>query len=278
MKLRSGRRYHPYGGRPKRSYRGKSKGTQTPRRRKKVYSNTNRREFASGVGTFRGKKTSLRAYRNRLWNDTLFKPHYRSLFDTTEVFILTPNNTNQATLAIYNALPTFWVSGLQQLDSGVTPPLFRGDIILRGGLARISLSNNRDIANSPDTDNVRVTVYGVWTTALPQTPLPLPATVSTMWDPSVVTEFEKFGKVLFKKECILKADGDSVQIDFKFKVQKIDQGIFSQAIVNGPRGQTLVWMVLASQMSNQEATPAVEGISVVTSHNLSFSADAIGTT
>jgi len=276
MTLRSGRRYHPYirAGTTKRSYRRSTPAAKPRRRRKQAGGLTNRSSFASGVGTFSGRKTSLRAYRNRLWNDTLFKAHWRSIFDITQPFVVTPNNVTNATLTLINALPVFWTvaAGLQQNDVGVTPPIFNGDIILRGGIGRITISNLPDLTGT-SLDNCRVTVFAVWTTASPILPAGFPATPSTMWDPSVQPEFEKFGKVLFKRDVILKADGDSVQFDFKFKVQKIDQQVFLQT----NRGSSLIWMLLVSQLSNSEAPGnIVETFQVQTSHNVSFSADAIG--
>jgi len=235
---------------------------------RKGFSMTNRNSAATSVGTFRTRKTSLRTYRNRLWNDTLFKQHFRSILDTTGN-ISTPNNTNQATVILINGLGTFYTvaGGAVSADSGVLVPSFQGDVILRGGICRLSVSN-RAPEGAPSIDNVRVTVYACWTTANPT--ITFASVVPTMWDPSVAVEFEKFGKVLWKKEVILKSDGESVQFYHKFKVQKIDQQIFQ----NNPRGQSLVWMLMVSQMSNQETAPTAETLDYMTSHNVSFSADA----
>ena len=240
-------------------------------------STTSRASNATSVGTFRTRKTSLSTYRNMLWRDTAMKTHYRSVFDTQLTpAMLTPNTSNSATLTIINGLPVFYTTagGAVVANLGGAVPVFDGDIILRGGIARIALANRVEQTATQLTDNVRITVYAVWTGANPNTTV-FPAIgtpVPTMWDPSLIPDFERFGKVMWKKEALLKADGESVQFYFKFKVQKIDQAVFNQ--VGGVRGQQLVWMVLASQLSNTEGAPASETIDCLTSHNVSFSGDS----
>jgi len=208
-----------------------------------------------------------------LWRDTQMKTHWRSTFDITGN-IATPNAVAGATLTQIAALPVFYTAagGLQQTDTGVAPPLFTADIVLRGGYCRLAIANRIDPLTGTSIDAVRATVFAVWTTAAPTNPAGFAATVSTMWDPSLTPDFEKFGKVLWKKQALLKQDGEAVEFYFKFKVQKIDQAIFNPAA--GTRGQTLVWLVLLSQMTNNEAAPTAETVDYVTSHNLSFTGDS----
>jgi len=248
------------------------KKRRTIRRRRRNVSGrttTSRASGATSIGTFKGRKTTLRQYRNILWRDSMMKTHWRSVFDAA-TNITTPNNLTSGTLAVINALPIFYTTGggAVSADSGVAVPTFNGDIILRGGIARIAIANRVAEGVQP-TDNVRVTVYACWTTATPS--IIFPAAVPTMWDPSLLPDFEKFGKVLWKREALLKADGEAVQIYFKFKVQKIDQAVFTQGSI---RGQTLVWVLHVSQTSNSETTAIAEIVDVVTSHNLSFTGDA----
>lgn len=230
---------------------------------------TSRASGATSIGTFRTKKTSLRTWRNMLWRDTAAKTHYRSIFDATTP-MATPNDLINATLAPFNALTTpFWTAagGAQQADTGVAVPTFNGDIILRGGISRIAISNRPDstILNS---DVCRVTVYAVWTDSN-NSGVVLPTVVKTMWDPSLFPDFTRYGKVMFKREALLKGDGEAVQVYFKYKPQKIDQAVFSAG------GSRLVWMVLVSQLTNSELVPVAENLDVVNSHNISFSADAV---
>jgi len=251
------------------------KKRRVTRRRVSGASTTTRASGATSIGTFKGKRTSLRTYRNILWRDTLMKTHWRSTFDTTGN-ITTPNTVTNATLTLIPAMPVFYTvgGGLQQVDNAVTPPLFTGNIVLRGGICRLALANRINPTEVQNTDCCRVTVYAVWTTASPIAAGGFPASLSTMWDPSLQPDFERFGKVMWKKEAILKADGEAAQFYFKFKVQKIDQAIYTL----NPRGQTLVWMVLVSQLTNTETIATPEVVDFVTSHNVSFSGDAIGTT
>jgi len=252
----------------------KSRVTRRRRSRRNGKSTTSRASNATSVGTFKGRKTSLRTYRNMLWRDTLMKSHYRSVFDTA--FTLgTPNTTTGANVAQIIALPRFWEAGggaTFPANVGGTVPTFDGDIILRGGVCRIALANRVDALAAIQTDNVRCTVYAVWTTANPAA-LGLSNPVSTMWDPSLVPDFEKYGKVMWKREVLLKADGESVELFFKFKVQKIDQAVFGSALAT-IRGQSLMWLVHVSQLTNTEAAPTPENIDILVSHNVSFSSDA----
>jgi len=233
---------------------------------------TNRASFATSVGTFGGRRTSVRRWRNMLWNDTIAKQHYRSVFDITGNF-QTPNNLTQATINIQSALPNnFWTAaaGAKSPDTIGAIPTFTGDITLRGGIARIAVSNRVNPVDTQPSDPVRVTIFAVWTDSNTQGFLLPTGQVETMWDPSLFPDFTRFGKVLFKRETILKGDGESIQCYFKFKPQKIDQPIFNLG------GHKLIWFILASQLTNTEAdggTP--ETLDFVLSHNVSFSADAV---
>lgn len=231
---------------------------------------TSRASGATSVGTFRTRRTSVRRWRNMLWQDTIAKTHYRSVIDRTVNFA-TPNDLINATLSVQSALPlSFWTTagGTKPVDVGVLVPTFSGDITLRGGIARVAVTNRVNPVDTTPSDPVRITIYAVWTDSNTSAFVLPAATQKTMWDPSLEADFTKFGKVQFKRETILKGDGESVQCYFKYKPQKIDQAVF-----NGG-GHQLVWFILASQMSNTETTPTGETVDVVLSHNISFSADA----
>jgi len=232
---------------------------------------TSRASSANDVGTFRGRKMSLRNYRNMLWRDSAMKPHYRSVFDAVGT-ITTPLSNGTATLQLLNAMPpSFWIAGngTKALDTGVAVPTFSGDIILRGGIARISLANRVGAAGNAN-DAIRCTVFAVWTRQNPNAITAPTGVVETLWDPSVFPDFDRIGKVLFKRTAILKGDGEALEVFFKYKVQKIDQAIYNQA--GALRGNALVWMIHISQMSDADAV--TETIELCISHNVSFSADA----
>jgi len=233
---------------------------------------TNRASTATTIG-FRSRKTSTRAFRRMLWRDTLNQTHHRSLLDQT-VVISTPNNITQGTLSILEGLPnSFWTSagGTLAHDTATPVPLFSGDLVLRGGISRITLTNRVNPVDTMPSDPVRVSIFAVWTKKVPAL-LTFPSPVPTMWDPSTVPDFLSYGRVLFKREALLKGDGEVISCYFRYKVQKIDRPVF---LGNGGR---LQWFVVVSQTSNTEAIAAPENVDVVLSHNVSFTGDAIGTT
>lgn len=278
MLLRSGRRYHPYRGRPKRSYRKSA----PPKRkfRSRARATTSKYGKAVSVG-FRGRKTSLRQFRNHLWRGTQFMTHYRSVGQgftaPLELAAATPGNsivyllpalsvtsTNQPFILLGNA---FWASGggLQTPDAGIALPSFTGDITLRGGIARLMLFNR-------DDTQIRMKVYGVWAAKNPSIAVYTSLQASTRpaeFDPSVVADFADFGKILYQKEAVVDPF-QNMEVVHRFKVQKIDR-IDHTGSATDPAGSQLWWMVVL--VCNQ-ANPAASGINFVNSWNLSFSADA----
>lgn len=231
---------------------------------------TSRASAATSVGTFRTRRTPARRWRRMLWNDTIAKQHYRSMDDIATP-ANTPNTIIDANFFQVAGLPnSFWTpgGGAQAADPGVLVPTFSGDITLRGGIARIALANRVNPADTAPSDPVRCTVYAIWSNSntasftFPVNPVPI------MWDPSAIPDFHRYGRVLFRRETILKGDGEALQCYFKFKPQKIDQAIFNLG------GSKLVWFIVLSQMTNTEATAVAENVDIVTSHSISFSADA----
>jgi len=277
MTLRSGRRYHPYRGRPKRGARRKK---SAPKRKVRARASTSKYGKAISIG-FRSKKTSLRAFRNHLWRSTLFKTHYRSCgsgftapLEAVSVtpgaarLYLLPALSNQSTNQPFILLgQAFWTigGGLLTSDSGIVAPTFYGDITLRGGIARLMLLNR-------DETQLRVKVYGVWAAKNPSYDVYNGLQNSVRppeFDPSATADFADFGKVLFEKEATLDS-GQSMDVVHRFKVQKIDR-IAHTGNATDPAGAQLWWMVL---LVINSANAGASGVNFVNSWNLSFAADA----
>jgi len=245
-------------------------------RRMNGRSTTNRASSASSLG-FKNRRITTSRFRRIIWRDTLSAQHWRSVGDTN-VVQATPNNIVQGNLSVNNALANnFWTTGggAQPVDTAGTVPLFTGDITLRGGISRITCTNRVNPVDTQPSDPVRVTIFAVWTKKAPDASVVLPtppSVVGTMWDPSLVPDFVRYGKVMFKREALLKGDGEVISCYFRYKPQKIDQNVFNAS------GGRLQWFVVVSQTSNTEAVAQAENIDIVTSWNLSFSGDAIGTT
>lgn len=202
-----------------------------------------------------------------LWRDTIFKDHYRSIDDGTFA-LTTPNNINRCNLAVIRHMDFFWLSanGAKPIDAVV--PDFVGGFVIRGGIQRICLTNRANETTNRPADPVRITIYAVWTT-------PNPISINsftmaeqpTLFDPSSIPNFNQYGKVKFRREVVLKGDGETVEVMVRFKPQRIDRDIY---IAGGNR---LVWLVTAAQCSNTETIAAPETVDIVVLHSISFCGD-----
>lgn len=217
------------------------------------------RSFANG---FRSRRMSKSAWRRSLWTSTLHKAHYRSV-ETNSVNIAAPVVIDTAALIQFQALAGdfFTVAGgLQQIDAGIPPPLFSGDITLRGGISKLSFSNNGT------GDAVKVRVFTCWTNRNPDQTI-LPGTVPSDWDPSLIPEFERFGKVTGMREFFLLPGNRPSEISYRYKPRKIDLSIYT----NG--GEQLMYIVTISSTST--LTLGGETVTFLKSHNVSFAGDAV---
>lgn len=242
------------------------------RRTRRFSGTTSRANAPTSIGRFRTRRISRKTFRRRLWNSTIDKSHYRSVRAVT-TSVGSPNNLVDATLAIIvpgtDGANPFWTVGGGALpeDTGVAVPTFNGDITLRGGISRISIANRVSPTDAVPTDCCRVTVFTVWNNVdIPG--FVFPTTVPISWDPSVFPDFQRNGRVISKKEAILEPGGQAMELFWRHRVQRIDQNVFNN---NGGR---LAYFVLVSQLTNTEAIGTPENVDIVTSWNLSFSADA----
>lgn len=229
---------------------------------------TTRASGPSSIGRFRTRRTSRRAFRKFLWTSTLHKTHWRAVGTAVSASVGTGNDLTQASLTRVIPGNAFWTAagGARPVDTGGVVPTFIGDIILRGGVSTLSVSNTPELLG-PGADPVRVVIFTVWTNKDPAA-LVFPTVESITWDPSVLPDFSRFGRVLNRREAILKGDGEVVEVFFRHRVQKIDQNVYN----NG--GNRLNWFVLVGQTTNTEAVPVEETVRIQNSINYSFAADA----
>jgi len=227
---------------------------------------TNRNSGPISIGRFRARRQSRAQWRRWLWMSTQQKSHYRSV-SAGSLILNTPGGQSDATLSIITPGDVFWTTagGALPEDEGVTLPTFSGDIILRGGVSRVSITNRHFGVDA--ADNIRVTVFTVWT-AKTVPGFTFPTTVPISWDPSVFRDFQRHGRVIGKREAILKNDGESVELFYRHRIQRIDQGVFTRG------GSRLQYFVLVSQLGNTDLGIA-EVCDVSVSINYSFAADAV---
>lgn len=237
---------------------------------------------------YRGKKTSVRRWRNILWRDTQAKMHYRSLNSSNQGFFGPALGTpNTSAIILFPALQVtagvfrpdigvggaFWEIGVQSPDIGEPIPTFRGDITIRGGIARVL------VGAYPDNVPLRVRIYAIWANANPDIDVYTAMNNTNQqveWDPSLIGEFStKFGKILYMKEALVPV-GESMEVVHRFKPQKIDKAVFrGEPAVAGvqpaePAGNTLWWAVVVVPLDTNAVTA---GITCVSSYSLSFCGD-----
>lgn len=218
---------------------------------------------------YKKRRMGRRAWGRVLFRDTQADSHYRSVAQDSSV-APTPNSVGTMFFYFVPALKVgitvpFYVTagGLQQLDSGITPPLFTGDLTLRGGIIRFAATNPSLV------DSIRVRVWLVRTNAspnfnvLPGDSVPLPWD----WDPSIVADFSTFGRVLWNREAILRPNGNSFTVDHRIQPEKVEQRVFFSET-----GKQYIWMFTVGKYSNGQISAT--DISVIKSYSVSFSGDA----
>lgn len=223
----------------------------------------------SGVGKsllLKSRKISRRRWNNLLWTSTLQKSHYRSAGATSGFAATQVSNTVwtvNTEQALDNGLGPFWTTagGTVALDQGVTVPLFRGDIVLRGGKVGISIYN--------DSTSGPIECWVMLIKAAPRfTVANLPPTPPVGWDPSMTPEFTKdIGRIVYSRKFMLEnqATGGAER---RLPIQKIDQESWTTD------QQRWYWITLVRDFDPVDQNV----VRIVTYFNVSFSGDAIGTT
>jgi len=224
------------------------------------YTSLNQKDHVFG---FRTKKVSRRRFNNFLWNSTLFSTHYRSVLSALTAPV-TPASGVTGTIFGINmhriAANQFWTTagGLIQTDAGVTAPTFKGDIILRGGQYEVQFQN------SSSTLDIRIKIWLVKTVTNPDFTFE-PTLPPIGWDPTSSPDFIKeIGKPFMAREVTLE-QGNSYTMKGRFKLQKIDQTTYNS------QGNSIVMYVMLCNVGHAVSTT----VGILSSHNMSFSADAI---
>jgi len=212
---------------------------------------------------FRSRRTSHRRWRNILWTSTLPKQHWRSVKSVSSTQN-TQSSPDLVDIITAQAMPdNFWTTaeGLQPAETGVAAPTgFTGDLVLRGGKASISFSN---IGNADTADAIRIRLWMVWTIKEPAAILPT-IPVPTAWDPSLIPDFGRLGKVIGHREFFIVPGNVPMEVSFFFKPQKIDRAIFNAG------GETLSWFWAANGLNT-----GADSYVVQQSSNLSFTGDVL---
>lgn len=239
------------------------------RKRRATRSKNFTSQKGSGSGlTFRSKKTTRSKYKRMLWDSTSMKEHYRSCVCAADTF-LTPATTTAMTVISQASLrfvanPFYTAAGgAISPDSAQALPLFTGDVIIRGGMIGLRLTNTFDSA-APANNTLQGVVFLVRTTKN-YTPAALPATIPVGWDPTLVQDFNtKIGRIVYRKSFLLR-DTDSANIEYRLRLRKVDVGDYVNEF------NELIWIVIGGNVDVSTARV----MNVQYYYNLSFSADAV---
>jgi len=253
----------------KKSFRARwgRKGRRTLRKRRSGMKAYTMFKGAGYTLPYRSKKLSASAFRRKLWQDTLSSQHYRSV-DSNAVAQTTGATTGAGSVGLYTPLLSaaggnpFWTvaGGLLPPDTAGVSPIFRGDVVLRGGKIGISISAAGTV---PDA-----TIVKVWTVKTVSNPIVARVVTpqSLGWDPSMSPDFiSEFGRVISYREACINGNFPILTVEHRLKVQKIDQASFVDDF--GHQYVFIVHVVNAVDTTDTSLT-------VIPYHNVSFSADA----
>lgn len=214
---------------------------------------------------FKARRFNARRYKSQLLADTRSMSHYRSYGQV-------PGTINSAGITqgmelsnislLTNGVAAFWfgTGGAQPIDTGVALPLFKGDITVRGGKWTFSAINNT-------TKILKVFAWYYWSIKRPNFTI-LPAGPLASYDPTITADFaSNIGRVLKSEVYILKP-GEGFNWERRLRPMKIDEITYNN---NG----NLPYLLIGVQNLTDNT---INGVSAQTGFNLSFSADAIGTT
>lgn len=221
----------------------------------------------SGVGGrfgFRSRRLRPRQWRSILWRDTLSQTHFRS----NNSGLNTITNTAAANAyqsAVFAALRIggnqfFTTGGGMVLPDPPAATAFIGNITVRGGILGMRVSN---VQATVTAQNVRVYLIK---TSKAFNAVSFPANPLIGWDPSMQADFQmNIGRVVLMREALLE-NGNCLDVKFRLRPFKIDRDLYDID------RDSFVWVVL---LSDCEGAGSV--LSCVPYFNISFAADAVGT-
>ena len=220
---------------------------------------TSKSSTGANLSLFRARRLSKGNYRHLLWNDTLFKNHYRSASATSGA-LSTIANAAQMRVDFTTALQ---FGGAVEQDGGVLTFFASESIVIRGGIIKFSLFN--PVLTTTASDVLKGIIFLVKTSKdFDSAFIPTAATVA--WDPSVQARFkDKVGHIIMQREFMLE-DGNSSELSFRLPIQSVDNAALAVA------AKTYVWIFCTNAMDG-----AARQFNYVASYNLSFCGDAIGT-
>lgn len=245
-----------------RNYASKKRKTNFKRKGRAIGQNYTSNAQKGTVLGFRGKKTSRRAYKKHLWDSSTFTTHYRSgnAITSTHATLasVVDGPVNGFNMLRYGV--PFWTTGGGAItpDTGIAmPPLAGGNVVLRGGVWTMSISNTGD-------HDITVRMFQGWTVDKPTFSPYEPSTNGRGWEPSTSPDFTRFVAKIYKTSESIVQPGESWTFGGRLKLQKID---VAQYTLEGR------CPIIYLHVYNT-GVPIAVGYRVTSTYNLSFTMDA----
>nr|QTE03428.1 MAG: capsid protein [Psittacidae CRESS-DNA-virus sp.] len=252
MRLRWGRKA-PRSSRPRRSRYPRRVGMK---RRTTAYSSQRGNTVYAG---FRGRKMPFRKYKRVLWNASTLKEHHRSLL-MNSIGLSAPASNISMNVQSYPMIPdSFWST-----TGGSTVNLsFDSDIFIRGGITTLRVRNNGDAPVQVIVWKLRSTGNGASAAAV------IPLTVSAMWDPTVITDFERYFRIK-QRIAFAVEPNDSNSLIHRLFPEKIEAQNFNTDPVTFLTSNRDYWVV-----GINSAGSTGPNCTINYGHNMSFTCDRI---
>jgi len=232
---------------------GKSRRRRRRGRKSRTISYTSKKGTGSAI-PFRSRKLNGRKYRSILWRDSILKTKYRTNFAFTQGQA-TPANSAQFSVGLYDAFGNTasppWTTGGGTLaqDFGTAVPVFSGDIIVRGGVLGIRVTNQ-----AADSQPQEVKVFLMMTPKRTTTGAALaPPAISNQpvgFELNQLTDFSSiYGTILMSKTALLE-NSNVVSFTYRMRTHKIDQFEYAQA------AKRFYWIVAVGGTESATASTA----------------------
>lgn len=241
MKMSYGRRRRP-------SYRRFNKRSIGQRRNAVMSTNGLR----GGGLAFKSRKISRRAWKKKLWDNTLATDHYRSI-QTTLTTSTTPGTRTDARWFTIRCFPSnFYVS-----PGGAYPPVsgtsdFTRSVTIRGGKVTLLCYNASPVSLRLRLFLMRTILGGT---------LPGTTVVKFDYDPTIESGNRKDFKI-YKDWTFIVGPTESVNVEHRLGISEYDTSI-------GPNQYVWNWGIVHSNLT----TNAPVTIDFYHGHNMSFSGD-----
>lgn len=225
-----------------------------PARRNRPRTVSTNSQYYGRFNYSRGRRLSRRAYNRQLFRASGQQQHWRSA-STLAATVTTGAVITESLVGYVPFQPnSFWTAsgGLIESDKD-----FTGDIYCRGGISKLSLNNS-------SAGTIRVRFWKVRTTSNGDLGSSLPITaVVNAWDPSLVTDFQRYFRFRDSTDILLRPNQTYQQIA-KLRSEKIDQSMFNAENTRD------FWVFMYSAVDDTSGL----NLDVQTDTNMSFTADA----